>query len=174
MLLEHLFPTPVITPTPPTPPETNLAPCFDVSAAPHTKIPRLALPDTYDGDQAERVHSFINWEAFETDFQVEFFSLDPTKTATLSLRNSSQYGQEKQSLDDYIDSFCALAEQAGYLDGLQLCLTFHEGLHPTLMEHIDNLAEEHPNNSITTWYKIACDQWQLMELKHELRCPNTL
>ncbi|KAG6858156.1 hypothetical protein C0995_014751, partial [Termitomyces sp. Mi166 len=52
MLLEHLPPTPVVTPTPPTPPEMNPAPCFDVSAAPHTKIPRPALPDTYDGDWA--------------------------------------------------------------------------------------------------------------------------
>ncbi|KAG6891795.1 hypothetical protein C0995_007998, partial [Termitomyces sp. Mi166 len=52
MLLEHLPPTPVITPTPPTPPEINPALHFDVSAAPHTKIPRPALPDTYDGDRA--------------------------------------------------------------------------------------------------------------------------
>ncbi|KAG6893431.1 hypothetical protein C0995_000567, partial [Termitomyces sp. Mi166 len=51
MLLEHLPPTPVITPTP-TPPETNPALRFNVSAAPHTKIPRPTLPDTYDGDQA--------------------------------------------------------------------------------------------------------------------------
>ncbi|KAG6899759.1 hypothetical protein C0995_005000 [Termitomyces sp. Mi166 len=133
MLLEHLPPTPVVTPTPPTPPETNPALCFDVSAAPHTKIAHPTLPDTYDGAQAG-----------------EFFPLDPAKTAALSLYNPNQYGQGKQSLDDYIDSFHALAEQAGYLDGFQLCFTFHESLHPTLMEHINNLAEGHPNNSITT------------------------
>ncbi|KAG6871407.1 hypothetical protein C0995_004922, partial [Termitomyces sp. Mi166 len=52
MLLEHLPPTPVVTPTPPTPPEMNPAPRFNVSAAPHTKIPCPALPDTYDGDRA--------------------------------------------------------------------------------------------------------------------------
>ncbi|KAG6857992.1 hypothetical protein C0995_003515, partial [Termitomyces sp. Mi166 len=52
MLLEHLPPTPVVTPTPPTPPEMNPAPCFDVSTAPHTKIPCPALPYTYDGDWA--------------------------------------------------------------------------------------------------------------------------
>ncbi|KAG6895017.1 hypothetical protein C0995_013337, partial [Termitomyces sp. Mi166 len=56
-------------------------------------------------------------------------------------------------------------EQAGYLDGHQLCLTFREGLHPTLMECIDNLAEGCSDNSIATWYKVAYDQWQLMELK---------
>ncbi|KAG6855219.1 hypothetical protein C0995_006688 [Termitomyces sp. Mi166 len=50
MLLEHLPPTPVATSTPPTPPEMNLAPHFDVSAAPHTKIPYPTLPDTYDRD----------------------------------------------------------------------------------------------------------------------------
>ncbi|KAG6893377.1 hypothetical protein C0995_000740, partial [Termitomyces sp. Mi166 len=42
------------------------------------------------------------------------------------------------------------------------------------MEHIDNLVEGHPNNSIATWYKVACNQWQLMELKRELQRPNTL
>ncbi|KAG6858983.1 hypothetical protein C0995_012093 [Termitomyces sp. Mi166 len=52
MLLEHLPPTQVVTPTAPTPPGMNPAPCFNVSAAPHTKIPHPALPDTYDGDQA--------------------------------------------------------------------------------------------------------------------------
>ncbi|KAG6878800.1 hypothetical protein C0995_007520, partial [Termitomyces sp. Mi166 len=45
MLLERLPPTPVITPTPPTPPEMNPAPRFDVSPAAHTKIPHPALPD---------------------------------------------------------------------------------------------------------------------------------
>ncbi|KAG6902275.1 hypothetical protein C0995_002207 [Termitomyces sp. Mi166 len=155
MLLEHLPSTPVITPTPPTPPETIPAPHFNVSAAPHTKIPCPALSDTY-GDQS-----------------VEFFPLDPAKTAALSLHNLNQYGQENQSLDDYIDSFHALAEQAGYPDGLQLCLTFHDGLHPTLIECIDNLAEGHPDDSIATWYKVAHYQWQLMELKHELQHPNT-
>ncbi|KAG6874560.1 hypothetical protein C0995_008958, partial [Termitomyces sp. Mi166 len=52
MLLKHLPSTPVVTPTPATPPETNPALRFDVSAAPHTKIPHPALSDTYDGDQA--------------------------------------------------------------------------------------------------------------------------
>ncbi|KAG6858796.1 hypothetical protein C0995_013844 [Termitomyces sp. Mi166 len=120
------------------------------------------------------VNSFVNWEAFETDFQAEFFLLNPAKTAALSLHNPNQYGQEEQSLDDYINSFHALAEQAGYPDGLQLCLTFCEGLHPTLMECIDNLAEGHPDNSIATWYKVAHDQWQLMELKHELQFTHPL
>ncbi|KAG6884236.1 hypothetical protein C0995_010675, partial [Termitomyces sp. Mi166 len=77
-----------------------------------------------------------------------FFPLDPAKTVALFLYNPNQYGQGKQSLDDYIDSFYALSEQAGCQDGLQLCLTFYEGLHPTLMEHIDNLAEGCPDNSI--------------------------
>ncbi|KAG6857908.1 hypothetical protein C0995_004194, partial [Termitomyces sp. Mi166 len=52
MLLEHLHPTPVVTPTPPTPPETNPALRFNVFAAPHTKIPCPALPDTYNEDWA--------------------------------------------------------------------------------------------------------------------------
>ncbi|KAG6896503.1 hypothetical protein C0995_011363, partial [Termitomyces sp. Mi166 len=75
MLLECLPPTPVITPTPPTPPEMNPAPCFNVSAAPHTKIPCLTLSDTYDGDQAGGKHFLqscvtyiqLSSEAFASD-----------------------------------------------------------------------------------------------------------
>ncbi|KAG6901719.1 hypothetical protein C0995_008799, partial [Termitomyces sp. Mi166 len=84
-----------------------------------------------------------------------FFPLDPAKTAALSLYNPNQYG--KQSLDNYIDSLHALAEQADYLDSLQICLTFQDGLHPTLIKRIDNLAEGRPDNSIATWYKVAHD-----------------
>ncbi|KAG6881205.1 hypothetical protein C0993_002408, partial [Termitomyces sp. T159_Od127] len=60
--------------------------------------------------------------------------------------------------------------QAAYPDGLQLCLTFWNGLHPALMEHINNLAEGRPDNEqIASWYKMAWDQWQLMEIWQELR-----
>ncbi|KAG5329294.1 hypothetical protein C0989_010003 [Termitomyces sp. Mn162] len=61
-----------------------------------------------------------------------------------------------------------MIKQAGYSDGLQLCLTFWEGLHPSLMDYIDNMAEGHPDDEhVDTWYKVAREQWQLMELKHE-------
>ncbi|KAG6860370.1 hypothetical protein C0995_012129, partial [Termitomyces sp. Mi166 len=52
MLLEHLHPTPVATPASSTSPEMNPAPCFYISAAPHTKIPCPALLDAYDSNQA--------------------------------------------------------------------------------------------------------------------------
>ncbi|KAG6870393.1 hypothetical protein C0993_004663, partial [Termitomyces sp. T159_Od127] len=66
------------------------------------------------------VGSFTDWAAFEKDFWAEFFPIDPAKSATLALRNREQYGQGKQTLDEYIDSFRALVEQAAYPDGLQL------------------------------------------------------
>ncbi|KAG6863150.1 hypothetical protein C0993_012697 [Termitomyces sp. T159_Od127] len=116
------------------------------------------------------VGSFTDWAAFEKDFQAEFFPIDPAKSAALALRNREQYGQGKQTLDEYIDSFQALVEQAAYPDGLQLCLTFWDGLHPALMERIDNLAEGRPDDKqIASWYKVAQDQWQLMEIRRELR-----
>ncbi|KAG5346612.1 hypothetical protein C0989_000555 [Termitomyces sp. Mn162] len=56
------------------------------------------------------VESFSSWTEFEKEFQAEFFSLDPAKTAALSLPDQTQYGQGKQSLNEYIDSFHALVE----------------------------------------------------------------
>ncbi|KAG6881532.1 hypothetical protein C0993_001046 [Termitomyces sp. T159_Od127] len=75
----------------------------------------------------EGVGSFTDWAAFEKDFQAEFFPIDPAKSAALALHNREQYRQRKQMLDEYIDSFQALIEQAAYPDGLQLCLTFQDG-----------------------------------------------
>ncbi|KAG6875337.1 hypothetical protein C0993_009723 [Termitomyces sp. T159_Od127] len=100
---------------------------------------------------------------------LQFFLIDLTKSAALALRNREQYRQGKWALNEYIDSFWALAEQAAYLDGLQLCLMFQDGLHPALMEHINNLAEGCPDDKqIASWYKVAWDQWQLMEIWWEL------
>ncbi|KAG6881167.1 hypothetical protein C0993_002541, partial [Termitomyces sp. T159_Od127] len=100
------------------------------------------------------VGSFTDWAAFEKDFQAEFFPIDPAKSAALALCNREQYGQGKRTLDEYIDSFWALVEQAAYPDGLQLCLTFWDGLHPALMERINNLAEGRPDDEqIASWYK---------------------
>ncbi|KAG6899634.1 hypothetical protein C0993_008447 [Termitomyces sp. T159_Od127] len=92
------------------------------------------------------VGSFTDWAAFEKDFQADFFPIDPAKSAALALCNREQYRQGKWTLDEYIDYFQALVKQAAYPDSLQLCLTFWNGLHPTLMEHIDNFAEGHSND----------------------------
>ncbi|KAG6894741.1 hypothetical protein C0993_010873 [Termitomyces sp. T159_Od127] len=87
------------------------------------------------------VGNFIGWAAFKKHLQAKFFPIDLAKSAALVLHNKEQYGQEKQTLNEYLDSFQALVKQAAYPDGLQLCLMFWDGLHPTLMECIDNLAE---------------------------------
>ncbi|KAG6875009.1 hypothetical protein C0993_011211 [Termitomyces sp. T159_Od127] len=117
----------------------------------------------------EGVESFTDWAAFEKDFWAEFFPIDPAKSAALALRNREQYGQGKRTLDEYIDSFQALVEQAAYPDGLQLCLMFWDGLHSALMERIDNFAKGRPDDKqIAFWYKVAWDQWQLMEIWREL------
>ncbi|KAG6896523.1 hypothetical protein C0993_008319, partial [Termitomyces sp. T159_Od127] len=90
-------------------------------------------------------------------------------SAALVLHNREQYGQGKWTLDEYIDFFWALVEQVAYPDGLQLCLTFQDGLHSALMEHINNLAEGRlDDEQIASWYKVAQDQWQLMEIQPEL------
>ncbi|KAG5351804.1 hypothetical protein C0989_004841 [Termitomyces sp. Mn162] len=69
-----------------------------------------------------------------------------------------QYEQRKHTLDEYIELFQALVKQAAYFNGLQLCLTFWDGLHSALVEHINNLAEGRPNDEkIVLWYEVAWD-----------------
>ncbi|KNZ76556.1 hypothetical protein J132_09415 [Termitomyces sp. J132] len=70
------------------------------------------------------IGSFADWATFEEDFQAEFFPIDPAKTATLVLCDREQYRQEKQMLDEYINSFQVLVKQATYSNNLQLCLVF--------------------------------------------------
>ena len=87
------------------------------------------------------INSFVDWASFKADFQAEFFPLNSAKTAALLLHDWDQYNQGKCTLDKYIESFRALIEQAGYPDGFQLCLAFPDGLHPTLIDQINNLAK---------------------------------
>ncbi|KAG6875781.1 hypothetical protein C0993_007464 [Termitomyces sp. T159_Od127] len=102
------------------------------------------------------VESFTDWATFGKDFHKEFFPIDLAKSTALVLHNREQYGQGKQMLDEYIDFFWVLVKQVAYPDGLQLCLTFWDGLHSTLMEHIDSLAEGClDNEQIASWYKVA-------------------
>ncbi|KAG5333931.1 hypothetical protein C0989_004625 [Termitomyces sp. Mn162] len=115
------------------------------------------------------VGSFADWAAFKKDFQVEFVPINPAKTATLALHDREQYEQGKSTLDKYIDSFQALVKQAAYPNGLQLCLVFWDSPHLALIECIDNLAKGYPDDEqIASWYKVAQDQWQLMEIQWEL------
>ncbi|KAG6895694.1 hypothetical protein C0992_013225 [Termitomyces sp. T32_za158] len=98
----------------------------------------------------------------------EFFPQNPAKTAALVYQDKDQYKQGRRSLDNYIDSFQAFIEQANYPNSLQLCLTFQEGLTPALMECMDNLAKGRPSdNQVDSWYQVAQDQWQLIELEHD-------
>ncbi|KAG5351537.1 hypothetical protein C0989_006044 [Termitomyces sp. Mn162] len=111
-LLKCLTPTP--TPplaVEPAPTASALIPIAPVTLQP--QIPCSTLPDAYDG-----VGSFPDWATFKKDFHAEFFLLDPTKTMALTLCDREQYGQGKHMLDEYIDSFWALVEQAAYPNGL--------------------------------------------------------
>ncbi|KAG6863113.1 hypothetical protein C0993_012815, partial [Termitomyces sp. T159_Od127] len=96
------------------------------------------------------VGSFTDWAAFEKDFQAEFFPIDPAKSAALALRNREQYGQGKQTWP------AAMSHVLGWPA-------------PRLDERINNLAEGCPDDEqIAFWYKVAQDQWQLMEIRWEL------
>ncbi|KAG5338853.1 hypothetical protein C0989_005823 [Termitomyces sp. Mn162] len=51
---------------------------------------------------------------------------------------------------------------------------YRDGLHPMLVECIDNLVQGCPSDEeIALWYKVAQDQWQLMEIQRELHHPHS-
>ncbi|KAG5348892.1 hypothetical protein C0989_007403, partial [Termitomyces sp. Mn162] len=164
-LLECLSPNS----TPPTaeepaPPATAPTPVAPVTLWPW--IPCPALPDAYNGAHSGR-EQFLQFCLTYIHHSRDAFDSDALKIAW--------YKQGKRTLDEYIDLFQALVEQATYSDSLQLCLSFWDGLHPALVEHIDNLAEDDSNDEkIVSWYEVAQDQWQLMEIWRELHCPHSM
>ncbi|KAG5331651.1 hypothetical protein C0989_007728 [Termitomyces sp. Mn162] len=119
-------------------------------SAPCSKLPHPALPDVYDGD-CKAGECFLQSCITYIQLSSEAFTSDALKIA-------------------WVLSYMKAVEQAGYPDGSQLCLTFHDGLHPSLRDHIDSMAEGCPDDEhVDTWYKVAHKKWQLMELQHELQ-----
>jgi len=70
---------------------------------------------------------FISWKGFELDFVSKFCPKNEAMVALTKLE-STWYYHERKSVDDYIDEFSELVEEAGYSDGLSIVMKFWKGL----------------------------------------------
>jgi hypothetical protein len=74
----------------------------------------------------------------------------------LTKLESTQYYQGRKSVDDYIDEFLELVEEAGYSDGLSIVMKFRKGLDQDLQDRIAEMVQGRPDDDDPEeWYAAA-------------------
>jgi hypothetical protein len=71
--------------------------------------------------------TFFYWRDFEWDFIAKFCSKNKATSALTKLESTCYY-QGRKAVDDYINKFTELIEEAEYSDGLSIVMKFRKGL----------------------------------------------
>jgi hypothetical protein len=82
----------------------------------------------------------------------------PKNEATVALTKleSTRYYQGRKSVDDYIDEFSELVEEAGYSNGLSIVMKFRKGLDQDIQDHIAEMVQGRPeDDNPEGWYAAA-------------------
>jgi hypothetical protein len=115
----------------------------------------------------KKVILYPTWDKFRTVFISEFCPKNETQMALAKLETSG-YFQGKRSVDDYIDDFRELIDQAGYKEGLPIVAKFRRGLNRDIQDQIAQLVIGRPSDQdAEEWYKAAV-------VAEENRTANTL
>jgi hypothetical protein len=78
-------------------------------------------------EASQHVPSFLSWQDFEGGFISKFCPKNEV-TAALTKLQYTHYYQGRKVVDDYIDEFSELVEEAGYVDSLSIIMKFWRGL----------------------------------------------
>jgi hypothetical protein len=106
-------------------------------------------------EAACHVLSFLSWRDFEVGFTFKFCPKNEA-TAALTKLESMHYYQGRKAMDDYIDEFLELVEEAGYIDGLLIVMKFWRGLDRDIQDWIAELVQERPeDDDLDRWYSAA-------------------
>jgi hypothetical protein len=77
-------------------------------------------------------------------------------TAALTKLESTRYYQGRKAVDDYIDEFSELIDEAGYTDGLSIVMKFRRGLDRDIQDWIAELVQGRPeDDDLDGWYSAA-------------------
>src|ERR1700727_955709 len=93
------------------------------------------------------VPMFAGYAEFQKYFVANFCPVDEEMTAALAL-NDDAYFQGKRSVDEYIDEFTDLLEDAGLNDRLQVVLMFRKGLDPAIRTRIAEMVDGRPDDKV--------------------------
>jgi len=106
-------------------------------------------------EASEDLPVFLSWQGFERDFSSKFC---PKNEATVALTKleSSRYYQGRKAVDDYIDEFSELIDEAGYTDGLSIVMKFRKGLDRDIQDRVAEMVQGRPeDNDPDGWYEAA-------------------
>ncbi|GLB44698.1 putative retrotransposable element tf2 155 kda protein type 1-like [Lyophyllum shimeji] len=98
---------------------------------------------------------FGTYAEFRTQFIAEFCPRDEKRKAATTFETSA-YHQGSRSVDEYIDEFWDLAEEAQFPDGAQLVFRFRHGLDPRIEAKVANIVEGRPSDErVQEWIDAA-------------------
>ena len=78
-------------------------------------------------EASDDLPAFFSWREFEQDFSTKFCPKNEA-TAALTKLESARYYQGWKVVDDHIDEFSELVDEAGYTDVLSIVMKFRKGL----------------------------------------------
>jgi Retrotransposon gag protein/Zinc knuckle len=98
---------------------------------------------------------YYDWKSFRKAFLAEFCPKNETQLALAKLETSA-YHQGRRSVDEYVDDFKELIDQAGYTEGLAIVVKFRRGLQREIQDQIAHLAFGRPGDDYPeAWYDAA-------------------
>src|SRR6266436_2384067 len=106
-------------------------------------------------EASDDLPAFFSWQDFEKDFSAKF-CLKNEATAALTKLESTHYYQGRKAVDDYIDEFSELIDEAGYTDRLSIMMKFQKGLDQHQQDCITEMVQGRPeDNDLEGWYEAA-------------------
>ncbi|GLB43461.1 putative retrotransposable element tf2 155 kda protein type 1-like [Lyophyllum shimeji] len=98
---------------------------------------------------------FRSYAEFRTQFIAEFCPRDEKRKAATTLETSAYY-QGSRSVDEYIDEFMDLAEEAQFPDGAQLVFRFRHGLDSKIEAKVAGMVDGRPSDEcVQDWIDAA-------------------
>jgi len=106
-------------------------------------------------EASDDLPAFFSWRDFEKDFSAKFCPKNEA-TAALTKLESTRYYQGRKAVDDYIDEFSELVDEAGYTDGLSIVMKFRKGLDRDIQDRIAEMVQGRPSDDDPEgWYGAA-------------------
>jgi hypothetical protein len=106
-------------------------------------------------EASDNLPAFFSWQDFEKDFSAKFCPKNEA-TAALTKLKSTHYYQGQKVVDDYIDEFLELVDEARYTDGLSIVMKFKKGLDRDIQDQIVEMVQGRPSDDDPEgWYGTA-------------------
>src|SRR5215471_625594 len=96
-------------------------------------------------EQRTGVQRYSTWDDFQKVFIAEFCPKNEVQLALARLETPNYY-QGRCLVDEYVDEFRELVDQAGYKEGLTIVVKFRRGLQREIQDQIAHLPIGRPGD----------------------------